>query len=404
MQGNAQRSVDTAAFLSVNAGSTSIKFALSQPSPPHARIFSGSVGGVGDDGYIHVEEAGNAFTRRRAIPDPVAAVDVFLEWLRERMGAAEPQAVGHRIVYGGKDFRATQEVTSPLLDALFAVTSFDAEHLPHSIRLIETLRRTYPNATHAACFDSDFHRAMPKVARMLAIPRQFYEEGLVRLGFHGLSCAFVMREMARLAGPAVAAGRVAVAHLGGGCSVTAVVGGRSRDTSMGLTPAGGMMMAERCGDVDPGLAWRLLHDHQMSAAQFNHMVSWESGLRGVSGISGDLNLLLSHGGRAAADAVDLFCYQARKQVCAMAAAMEGIDSLVFTGGCGEHLAELRARVCAGLGFLGVELDQTANAAHAEVISTADSKVTVRVIHTDEQWMIAHEIRGLLDRAGAGAAP
>jgi acetate kinase len=172
---------------------------------------------------------------------------------------------------------------------------------------------------------------------------------------------------------------------------------------MGLTPSGGMMMAERSGDVDPGLAWRLRHDHQMSAAQFNHMVSWESGLRGVSGISGDLNVLLAHGAGAAAEAVDLFCHQARKQVGAMAAAMEGIDTLVFTGGCGEHLSALRSRICAGLAFLGIELDERLNAAHADVISHARASVTVRVVRTDEQWVIAHEMRGLLDRAGAGAA-
>jgi acetate kinase len=310
------------------------------------------------------------------------------------------------VVYGGNGYRTTQEVSTPLLDALFAATSFDSEHLPQTIRLIETLRHAFPAATHIACFDTTFHRTMPRVASMLPIPRKFYREGVVRLGFHGLSCAFLMLEVARLAGQGPAAGKVVLAHLGGGCSVTAVNAGRSCDTSMGLTPAGGMMMACRSGDIDPGLAWRLQHDHQVSPAQFNHMVNRESGLRGVSGISGDLRLLLESESakRDAADAVDMFCYQARKQVCAMAAAMEGIDTLVFSGGAGEHLAALRTRICAGLAFLGIEIDEGLNAVHAAVISTGHSAVTVRVIHTDEQWMIAHEMRSLLDRPVTAATP
>jgi len=182
--------------------------------------------------------------------------------------------------------------------------------------------------------------------------------------------------------------------------MTAVNAGSSCDTSMGLTPAGGMMMACRSGDIDPGLAWRLRHDHQLSSAQFNHMVNRESGLQGVSGLSGDLRLLLECEAveAGAADALAMFCYQARKQVCAMAAALEGIETLVFSGGAGEHLATLRTRICTGLAFLGIELDQALNAVHAPIISTGRSSVAVRVIHTDEQWMIAHEMRNLLDNS------
>ena len=393
-------------LLAVNAGSTSIKFALMDAAPPHNRVFDGAVDGIGNGpGYFHVEEGAASFSRRFVIPDAVTAVDVLMDWLRERLPPAGPVAIGHRVVYGGNGYRAAQEVDSPMLAALFAATSFDSEHLPQTIRLIETLRCAFPSARHFACFDTAFHRSMPRVASMLPIPRRYYDEGVIRLGFHGLSCAFLMLELSRLASPGAAMGKVVLAHLGGGCSMTAVNAGRSCDTSMGLTPAGGMMMACRSGDIDPGLAWRLEHDHQVSAAQFNHMVNRGSGLQGVSGISGDLRMLLECEAAepGAADALAMFCYQARKQVCAMAAAMGGVETLVFAGGAGEHLAVLRARICAGLGFLGIELDEVANANHADVVSTERSAVTVRVMHTDEQWMIAHELHTLLDRA-AGAAP
>ncbi len=402
-----EQSSSRPAFLTVNAGSTSIKFALLDISPPHRKIIEGAVEGIGTGtGYFHVEDGAASFSRRFAIPDAVSAVDLLMDWLRERLMSAGPLAIGHRVVYGGNGYRTTQEVSPPLLDALFAAATFDSEHLPQTIRLIETLRHAFPAATHIVCFDTAFHRSMPAVASMLPIPRKFYGEGVVRLGFHGLSCAFLMLEMARLAGQGPAAGKVVLAHLGGGCSMTAVDAGRSCDTSMGLTPAGGLMMACRSGDVDPGLAWRLWHDHQVSPAQFNHMVNRESGLQGVSGISGDLRLLLECEAteRGAADAVAMFCYQARKQVCAMAAAMEGIDTLVFSGGAGEHLAPLRARICAGLAFLGIEIEPEFNARHAQVISTGRRAVTVRVIHTDEQWMIAHEMCSLLEHPVAATQP
>lgn len=391
------------AFLAVNAGSTSIKFALLHAAPPHDRIFDGALNGVGaGEGHFQVDEGTASLKRRMVIPDAVTAVDLLMDWLRERLGPAPPVAIGHRVVYGGNDYRTSQEVSPALFATLFSATTFDSEHLPQAVRLIETLRRRFPAASHIACFDTAFHRTMPRVASMLPIPRKFHDEGVTRLGFHGLSCAFLMRELARLAGPGAAAGKVVLAHLGGGCSMTAVEAGRSCDTSMGLTPAGGMMMASRSGDIDPGLAWRLQHDHQISAARFNHMIHRESGLLGVSGISGDLRLLLELAGTqaTAADAVDLFCYQARKQVCAMAAAIGGIETLVFAGGAGEHLAAMRARVCDGLQFLGIDLDQALNAAHAGIISSGRGAVTVRVMHTDEQWMIAHEMHALLHRPAA----
>jgi acetate kinase len=228
------------------------------------------------------------------------------------------------------------------------------------------------------------------VARLLPIPRRYEAQGVRRYGFHGLSYAFLMGELARLAGAEAAQGRVILAHLGSGASLAAVHYGKSVDTSMSLTPAAGVPMSTRSGDVDPGLVWYLSRTEHMSAKQFNEMVNFRSGLLGVSETSSDMRDLLdreAQDGRAA-DAVALFCYQVKKWIGAFAAALGGLDTLVFAGGIGEHAATVRARICDGLGFLGIELEERHNVAEAAVISTAASRVAVRVMHTDEEWMIA----------------
>lgn len=392
-------------ILAVNAGSTSIKFSLFAAEAPRQRIFAGAIDGIGTAASAFHVDDGARLMRRFAIPDHVTAVRVLADWLLERLARERLVAIGHRVVYGGSGYRATQVLGPALLGALFDASSCDPDHLPQERLLIDTLRRAFPGASQVACFDTAFHMTMPPVASMLPIPRRFHAAGLVRLGFHGLSCASMMAELARLGGQEAVGGKVVLAHLGGGASMTAVKAGRSCDTSMGLTPAGGMMMATRSGDVDPGLGWRLAREHQVSAAQLNHMVNHDSGLKGVSGISGDLRVLLDMAPSepAAAEAVDMFCYQARKQLCAMAGAMEGIDTLVFAGGVGEHLDAVRARICAGLGFLGIEIDPVRNAAHAAVISTARGAVTVRIMRTDEEAVIAQQVHELLGQA-ATAAP
>lgn len=280
---------------------------------------------------------------------------------------------------------------------MFFARSFDSEHLPQERLLIETLMRAFPHAVHVACFDSHFHCAMPAVASMTTLPRRFHAAGIRRRGFHGLSCAYILRELREIADGGAASGKLVFAHLGGGCSVTAVSGGRSIDTSMGVTPAGGMLMATRSGDLDPGLAWRLLREYDISPAQFNHMTNHESGLKGISGTTGNLQRLMDMQATdpAAADAVAMFCYQARKQIGAMASAMEGCDTLVFAGGIGENAPAIRQRICEGLAFLGVDIDPALNIDHARVISSASSKVVVRIVATNEQVMIAEETIGFL---------
>ena len=379
--------------LTINAGSSSIKFALYESGTSYTRLFEGEISNVGGaDSAFRVADGPSSFQRDFPIPDHVTAAMVLVDWLHERLPAVGLAAIGHRVVYSRAEFRATQQVTPELLESMFQTRSYDSEHLPQEKLLIETLGRAFPGAIHVACFDSNFHVDMPLVASMLPIPRHFFAAGVVRQGFHGLSCTYAMRELTATAGAVAANSKVVLAHLGGGCSVTAVKGGQSIDTSMGLTPAGGMLMATRCGDVDPGLAWRLLREHDVSPAQFNHMINQDSGLKGISGISGDLRHLLSREAdeRGAADAVEMFCYQARKQIGAMASALEGLDTLVFMGGIGENLPVVRARICTALAFLGIEIDDALNNANASLISTKSSTVVVRIVATDEQIIIAEE--------------
>jgi acetate kinase len=255
---------------------------------------------------------------------------------------------------------------------------------------MEAFRRRFPELLQVACFDTAFHRTMPRAARLLAIPRRFDAMGIQRYGFHGLSYSYLMEELARVAGEKAAGGRVILAHLGNGASITAVRDGKSVDTSMGFTPAGGLPMGTRPGDIDPGVAWYLMKSENLAPEQFNNLINHQSGLLGVSETSSDMRDLLERQGSdvRAAEAVELFCYQTRKWVGAFAAVLGGLGTLVFSGGIGENAGEVRRRICSGLNFLGIELDEAKNAVNAPVISTAESPVTVRVIRTDEELMIA----------------
>jgi acetate kinase len=285
---------------------------------------------------------------------------------------------------------APARVTPELLADLRRMMPFDPEHLPFEIELITVSLQRYPALQQVACFDTAFHRGMPMVARRLPIPREYHALGIERYGFHGLSFAFLMEELVRLQDPAAIQGRVILAHLGNGASLAAVRDGRSVDTSMGFTPASGMMMGTRSGDLDPGLAHYLAQTQQMDTARFQHMVNHDSGLLGVSGISADMRDLLAQEAvePRAAEAIALFCYCARKWIGAFAAALGGLDTLVFAGGVGENAPLIRERICSDLAFIGIELDAAANARSAALISRPGSGVGVRVIRTDEELMLA----------------
>jgi acetate kinase len=305
-------------------------------------------------------------------------------------------AVGHRIVYGMQHSRP-ERVTPALLAELKRIMPYDPEHLPREIALLETVDRRMPTVPQVACFDTAFHRTMPRVATIVPIPRRYEAKGVQRYGFHGLSYTYLMSELVRLGEAAATRGRVILAHLGSGASLAAVRDGCCIDTSMGFTPTSGLVMSTRSGDLDPGVVGFLAATESMDAAAYEKMVTHESGMLGVSETSADIRDLLAREASdvRAAEAVALFCYQVKKWIGSFAAAMGGIDALVFAGGIGENAPEIRARICAGLEFLGLEMDAASNARSAERISSAASRVSVRVIPTDEELVIADSTLELL---------
>ncbi len=387
-------------ILTINGGSSSIRFVLYQVSEPLQRRLYGKVDRIGLSG-TNLTFSGPAAPEQGtldiAASDHRSAADVLIDWLEKQDALAAVEAVGHRVVHGMQHIQP-EIVSQGLLDELHRIRPYDPDHLPREIELIETFRQRHPKLPQVACFDTAFHRAMPRVAKLLPLPRRFDAKGVQRYGFHGLSCAFLMEELERLAGAPGAQGRVILAHLGNGASLTAVHAGKSVDTSMGFTPTAGLVMSTRTGDLDPGLAPYLERTEQMSTAQFYHMVNHESGLLGVSEISSDMRDLLAKESDdvRAAEAVALFCYQAKKWVGSFAAALGGLDTLVFSAGIGENCPPIRARICDGLGFLGIELDAARNEQNAALISTAGGRVAVRVICTDEELMIARSVRRMLN--------
>ena len=386
-------------ILTINGGSSSIKFALYQVGESPQRGLSGKIDRIGLSGtnLTFNDPPGNRQdSRSLAASDHKSAVSFLIDWLEERNSLESVQAVGHRVVHG-MSHTAPELVSQELLDELHRIRPYDPDHLPREIELIETFRRRHPELSQVACFDTAFHRSMPRVAKLLPIPRRFDAKGIQRYGFHGLSYAYLIEELARLGDPAVTTGRVILAHLGNGASMAAVRDGKSIDTSMGFTPTAGLVMSTRSGDLDPGLAPYLARTEQTTTKQFYAMVNHESGLLGVSETSSDMRDLLDREVQdvRAAEAVALFCYQAKKWIGAFTAALGGLDTLVFAGGIGENAPLVRARICDGLSFLGIELDESRNAECAAVISTDGGRVTVRVVRTDEELMIARSVSRLL---------
>jgi acetate kinase len=386
--------------LAVNVGSSSVRFAIYAMDGEPARQLHGKMDRVGSPGTTLTFDDPVRQQRARRDVGPLdhsAAMSFLIEWLESQTGFASLSAVGHRVVSGGASYSDPQPVTDALLEELRRITPYAPEHLPRELGVIEKIRERAPTLLQVVCFDSAFHRDMPRVARILPIPRRLQAKGVERYGFHGLSYAFLMEELTRVAGSRAAGGRVILAHLGSGSSLAAVHGGKSIDTSMGFTPTGGVPMSTRPGDLDPGLVGFLARTEQMTADQFHRMVNHESGLLGVSETSADIRDLLdseAHDVRAA-EAVALFCYQIKKWIGAYAAALGGLDTLVFAGGIGENARVIRARICDGLGFLAINVDPTRNERDEPLISAAGGRVEVRVIRTDEELMIAKSVHSLL---------
>lgn len=378
--------------LALNAGSSSIKFALYQVSDPPGRLLQGKIDRIGLSGtnltFKNLAENKTGHQDIKASSHKTA-INSLIDWLTHQIDMPKVMAVGHRIVHGMK-FSEPHRISQRLLDELRRIKQYDPEHLPRGIELIEQFKRRNPKMLQVACFDTAFHRTMPRVARLLPIPRRFDRMGIQKYGFHGLSYTYLMEELTRLAGKGAANGRVILAHLGNGASITAVKNGKSIDTSMGLTPAGGLPMSTRAGDMDPGVAWFLMRTEKLTPRQFNNVVNKKSGLLGVSEISPDMRDLLEKQKKdvRAREAVDLFCYETRKWIGSYAAVLGGLDTLVFSGGIGENAGQVREKICEGLGFLGIRLDKAKNRDGQTIISTRSSPVTIRVIKTDEELMMA----------------
>lgn len=385
-------------ILVFNAGSSSIKFSSYAADTSLAPLSSGAVTNISQPHCrltVRNSEKGTVETTPLRAASHADAIEAAINWLSSGPKATIV-AVGHRIVHGGPKYSQPVAVTDAVLDDLRHLTIFDPEHLPIEIELIEACRRLLPKVPQAAAFDTAFHHGLPTVARLLPIPRHYEARGVRRYGFHGLSYAFVMERLRQIA-PDEASGRIVLAHLGSGASLAAVDNGQPIDTTMGLTPASGVPMSTRSGDLDPGLALYLARADGLDTRQFNHLVNFQSGLLGVSGLTADMEELLAREGdnRNAKDAVDLFCYQAKKTIGSFAAAMGGLDTLVFTGGIGEAAPKIRARICDGLDFIGLELDANRNDSGELVVSSDTSRVAVRVIPTDEALMIGRATLALL---------
>ncbi|HET8551398.1 MAG TPA: acetate/propionate family kinase [Gammaproteobacteria bacterium] len=391
-----------AQLLTINTGSSSLKTVLYATCGTAAPILRAQVNRIGAaDSRVRITGAdgGVQFEREAALADHAAALETVLDRLVRNGALASLQGIGHRIVHGGARYRAPQWITPALVDALRALAPLDPDHLPQALSGIDTIGRRFPDLPQAACFDTAFHADMPPRAQMYALPRRYYDAGIRHFGFHGLSYEYIVAAL-REREPALV-GRLIVAHLGNGASVAAIRNGRSIDTSMGYTPVAGLVMSTRCGDIDPGVLLDLAQQRGMDAAALNRLINHESGLLGVSERSADMRDLLDNepSDPKAAEAIDMFCYRAHKYIGAYAAALGGLDTLVFTGGIGEHAAPIRERICADLEFLGVRLDAARNRAAAAVISSDQSPVQVRVMETDENLMIARHTLELMNAKG-----
>lgn len=382
-------------ILTINGGSSSIRFAFYDARDAATKLLEGKIDRIGlSDTALTVESVQRGtktLQSRIAVPatDHGSAAAFLAQWLASQPLFAKIGGVGHRVVHG-MQHAAPERVTPQLMAELKRITPYDPEHLPREIELIEAVQRLRPSLPQVACFDTAFHRTMPRVATLLPIPRRYEAKGMQRYGFHGLSYTYLLAELARLGDAAAVQGRVILAHLGNGASLAAVRDGKCVDTSMGFTPAAGVMMSTRSGDLDPGIASFLAMSESMDAAGYQRMVTHESGLLGISETSSDIRELLAREPTdvRAAEAVALFCYQIKKWIGSFAAALGGLDTLVFAGGIGENSPPIRARICNGLEFLGIGLSDVRNARNADVISARAGSVAVRVIRTDEETVIA----------------
>jgi acetate kinase len=390
----------TAWLLTLNAGSSSLKFALFHAAAdgPEERA-RGQVEGLGVAPHLVLRSAEGALLEDdRALGEQAgchqAALRHVLRVLGRHFPGAEIAAVGHRVVHGGPKYAAPVILSEAIIRELEALKALAPLHQPHNLAGIAAAHAAFPRALQIACFDTAFHRSHPWVSDTFALPRRYYDRGVRRYGFHGLSYEYVTRELSRIA-PGVASGRVVVAHLGNGASMCAVLDGRSVGSTMGFSALDGLPMGTRCGQLDPGVVLFLMGEEGLTAPQISDLLYKESGLKGLSGLSSDMRELEAAGTPEAAEAIDYFVSRIRRELGAMAAILNGLDAIVFCGGIGEHSPHIRRKVCENLGWLGIELDEERNRAGSPLISAGHSQVKALVIQTNEELMIARHSWAIL---------
>jgi acetate kinase len=395
-------------ILVINAGSSSIKFSGydTRGEGKPVLLFKGQIERIGSAPHMSATNAnGVSIAEKRWPPDAKsnheALFDELFGWLEAHLEGQKPIGVGHRVVHGGTAFSAPARIDPAVLGMLDKLCPLAPLHQPHNIAAIRAIAAVLPALPQIACFDTAFHHGQPRVAQSFALPRELSQAGVRRYGFHGLSYDYIASALQERA-PVVAAGRVVVAHLGAGASMCAMLDGKSLDTTMGFTALDGLPMGTRCGALDPGVILYLMRERGMNADQIEHMLYHDSGLLGVSGLTGDMRELLGSEDPRAKEAVDLFVYRIAQELGALVAPLGGLDGLVFTAGIGEHSPEIRRRVCERSRWLGISLDPQANFRGAERISDAVSSVSVWVIPTDEERMIARQTVEVLGNPGATA--
>jgi len=383
---------ENSTVLTINGGSSSIKFAIYEMAENPMSILEAKINRIGQ-GNPEFIVTYNRSNEKNSIPFRASnfheAAGFLIEWLERQSGFNMVKCIGHRMVHGLKHTHA-EIISDDLLSDLKKISAYDPDHLPAEIEIVQLFRNRHPDIVQVACFDTAFHTTMPRVAKILPIPRRFDNAGVQRYGFHGISYTYLMEALATAVGSEAANERVILAHLGSGASLAAVKEGKSIDTSMGFTPAGGVVMGTRSGDIDPGVAWYMMHSEKMTAGQFNQVINHQTGLLGISETTSDMQDLLKHESAdiKAAEALAVFCYTIKKWIGAFTAALGGLDILVFSGGIGENAPVIRSRICEGMQYAGIILDEGLNQKNAPLISTGASNMQVRVIPTNEELMIA----------------
>ncbi len=382
-------------ILTLNSGSSSLKFSLYDKN--ERRVLSGILSGIKTKNGKFQIKGEKEHDEKVHLDNHEKAIDLLLKWLENAVSTADIKVVGHRIVHGGSDYVKPHAIDDDVVKELERLAGFAPLHLPPSIETLKAARSAFPNVPHIACFDTSFHRRMPEVAKVLPLTRELYKEGVEKFGFHGLSYEFILHQLKDENKDELWRKKLIIAHLGNGCSMAAVRDGHSVDTTMGFSPAGGMVMGTRSGDIDAGLISYFCDTKGHSASEFVELVNKKSGLLGLSGLTSDMQTLLAEEdkNKDAKLAVDIFCYHASKHIGALSAVLGGIDALIFTGGIGENAHQIRERICRNLAHLGIVLDAKRNAEGADLISADGETVRVLVIQTNEELMIALHCKTLV---------